>query len=237
MKNSTQILKPDYLTLFLRSIHIFSDLDDSDIDKIKNIIERKHFKKGLIISSQGDMNQPLYLLESGKVRVYKNSPNGKEQVIWLAKPGDVFCIATIFKPLTPANIQAMEDTMAYAIGRTEMQSLVSGSPLLSMNLLRYFAEHLVNFANVIEEVSFSDVSLRLVKMLVKHTRKEDCGEAVCAFTQNEIASMIGTAREVVCRALKKLEAMDIVSVKYQKVIIKDFNRLYGIIVNHQLSGM
>lgn len=229
MAKNVAVLKSDYLSHFLKTIHVFSDLDVSDLEKIKQVIYRKHFKKKEMVFSEGETDVPLYLLEAGKVKVYKNSSTGKEQTLWMPKPGDIFCIVTMFKPSAPANIQAIEDTMAYAIDKKDLHWLINNSPKISFNLLKYFADRLVNFTSMIEDISFSDVSIRLAKLLLEHCIKDDNGADVCPLNQTEIASMVGSAREVVCRALKKMESTGIISVKYSKVLISDISGLRNIL--------
>lgn len=217
----------DCLTEFLASLPAFDGLEGADLERIKGLLRRRHFKAGQPIAYQADPDPPLYLLEMGRAKVFKMSESGKEQVLWIAEPGDVFCLASVFRQMLPANIDAVEDSATYVISGDDMRSLIAAVPHLSVNLFRLAAEHVVAFSNVIEELSLSDVSLRLSHVLIKHGRAGAGGAYVCELSQREMAAMVGSAREVVCRTLKKLESRGLVKVGYRQVEVTE--RLLGLV--------
>jgi CRP/FNR family transcriptional regulator len=223
--------KTDCLSAFIHNIPIFSNLNETEVNEVKKLLYRKKFKKGQIIFAEGDANTPLYLLESGTIRVAKSSAEGKEQVLWVIKPNNVCGLMALFSDQTPAIAVAVDDAMTYAIKRTDVYHLVQNYPKIAFNMLAQLSRQIVNFAGVIEDLSFKNVSTRLAKLILDNSHENPDGQQICDLTQKEMACMVSTAREVICRTLKKFEAKGLIKVGYHKIIISSHEKLSKIADN------
>ena len=228
--NSLYPRKPDYLSSFIRSIRIFSSLNDNEVEQIKNLLYRKICKKGETIFFEGEKDPPLYLVESGAIKIFKTSPEGREKVFRIVNPQEVFCVASTFQNSTPANAAAMQDSMMFAINKEDLIYLISISHNLSFNLIQSLSEKLIKFAAIIEDLSFSDVTNRVIKALKETMMKTEKNEYVCSLTQCEVASIAGTTREVACRVLKKLESMGMIECRYHNICIIKPDRLFDVMI-------
>lgn len=228
--NSLSLSKPDYLSSFIRSIRVFSSLNDDEVEQIKNLLYRKICKKGETIFLEGEKDPPLYLVESGAIKIFKISQEGREQVLRIVNPPELFCVASTFQHSTPANAAAIQDSMLFGINKEDLTYLISISHKLSFNLIQYLSEKLIKFAAIIEDLSFNDVTNRVIKALKETMTKTEKNEHVCNLTQCEVASIAGTTREVVCRVLKKLESTGIIECRYHNIYIIKPDRLFDVMI-------
>ncbi|MCX5717597.1 MAG: Crp/Fnr family transcriptional regulator [Nitrospirae bacterium] len=207
------------LSAFLKSLHIFARLNDNEIEEMKKLLQKKKFKKGQSIFMEGDRDIPVYIVESGKVKAYKCSSCGKEQVVRVVNAGDVLCLATLFCGSTCARTDALEDSIVYAIEKLAMLEFIDRHPSIAVNFLQYFASHMKKFYKLAGDLSLKDVTVRIMGLLLEHSVPNDKGEIVCTLTQKEIALFVGTVREVAGRALKKLQERGLIEMKYDEVVI------------------
>ncbi|MCX5717596.1 MAG: Crp/Fnr family transcriptional regulator [Nitrospirae bacterium] len=229
--SSNELFSPraDCLSAFIHSIPVFSNFNETEINEVKKLLCRKKFKKGQLIFAEGDTDTPLYLLESGRVRIFKSSADGKEQVLWVIKPNNIFGLMALFSDQTPAIAVAVEDAMTYAIQRRDVYSLINVCPKVAINMLTQLSRQIVNFASIIEGLSFKDVSTRLAKLILDNRHENTDGQQICKLTQKEMACMVGTAREVICRRLKEFESKGIIKVRYNHILIENPDKLYELV--------
>lgn len=215
----------DYLSLFLKSFKIFANLDYDELEDIKELVTRQKFKKGQTVFFENESEAPVYFVESGRLKAFKCSTCGKEQIVRIVNPNEIFCIISIFNGCTCAYTEALEDTTVYAIKKSDMRELVQKSAKISFSFLAYLSENVKRLSSLVETLSFKDVALRLAELLIQNSKKNSEGSLSCPFTQKEMASLIGTAREVVQRTLKRLEQQNLIEVKYHEVILLDPDKL------------
>ena len=206
---------------FLESLPYFSNLSSEQIEQVKEGVVELSFPKNEIIFIEGEPCQGLYVVKSGQFRIFKSSPEGREQVLLIAREGDIFNDVPVFDGgSNPASGSALEDSTAYLIPKERMLSLVANCPA-ALNVIRHFATRLRHMTALVEDLSFRSVVSRLAKALLDLAVVEGGPSPVRRLTQDEMAAMIGTVRDVVGRALRTLEKKGAIKMEGQRILIVD----------------
>ena len=151
---------------FLHSVPYFSALGSEEIRRIAKKTFEHSFTKGEILFLEGESCHDLYLVKSGRVRIFKSSPQGREQVLRIARQGDSFNDVPVFDGgPNPASASALEPSIVYVIPRESLLSLVVDCPT-AQAIIKLFAARLRHLTTVVEDLSFRSVVGRLAKMLL-----------------------------------------------------------------------
>lgn len=206
----------------LKGIPYFARLSRPDLERIRGLVFEQSFSKGQILFLEGDPCRAMYAIRSGRVKIFKTSPEGKEQVLKIIGPGETFNEVPIFDGgPNPASAQALEETTLYGLRKEDMRSLIEERPTIALAVLQVFAEKLRYFTRLVEDLSFRTVISRLAKLLFQMAEEQGSAPLRQRLTQQELAAMVGTAREVVARALKALEAKGAIRMDRHRIVIVD----------------
>lgn len=206
----------------LKSIPYFHDLDATALERLRASLSEVRLDKGQILFTEGEPAQAMYIVRSGQVKIFKLSPDGREQVLRLAGPGDCFNEVPVFDDgPNPANVQAVESSLLWAIRRTDMRRLVEEHPAIAIGFLRAFAGKLRYLTRKVEDLSFRSVTSRVAKLLLEIAEEDGRGGLRLRrqFTQQEMAAVVGTAREMIGRAFKALEKEGAIKLDRHRVVI------------------
>lgn len=159
---------------------------------------------GAILLMEGDACPGMFFVASGRLRIYRSSEKGREQILRIAGPGESFNEVPVFDGgPNPASVDAMEDSLLYAIGVAEMQALIGEQPALALGILRVFAEHQRALVDLVEQLALHHVASRVARLLLG--RFDSGTRAIDDLPQQQLGAMVGAAREVVARVLKTME--------------------------------
>ena len=209
---------------FLRHIPYFQRLDDAQLEQIRPLVTERDYDRGEIVILEGDDCEAIYFVKTGRVKVFKTSPEGREQVLRIMKPGDTFNEVPVFDGgPNPASVEALDPASLYVLPSDEMQRLMLEIPAVSKNVIRILASRLRHLVELVEDLSFRHVTGRVAKILLQHSVDASSGGG--RLTQQEMATMAGTAREMVGRALKGLEQTGAIKVERGRIVIVDKNAL------------
>jgi CRP/FNR family transcriptional regulator len=206
----------------LRAIPYFKDLDARTLQRMRASMFDLRLEKGQILFTEGEPAQAMYVVRSGQVKISKLSPDGREQVLRIATAGDCFNEVPIFdEGPNPANAEAIEPATLWGIRLTDMRRLAEEHPAIAIGFLRAFAAKLRYFTRKVEDLSFRSVTSRVAKLLLEIA--EDDGQGGLRlkqqFTQQEMAAVVGTAREMIGRAFKVLEKEGAIKLDRHRVVI------------------
>jgi CRP-like cAMP-binding protein len=205
----------------LKTINYFAGLDTEDLESIQRYISEKTIEKGELFLFEGEWSDYLYFLMGGLVKVYKTSPNGKEQILHIAPPGESLNDVSTFDGGTnQASMIAMTPVILYAIRKEDLTTILQAHSRIYINILKALAYRIRRDSNLVEELSSSQVSGRLAKLLLGKYAGEEATVGLW-LTQQDMASMIGTCREVVNRSLKIMEEKGAIRLKRHRVIVLD----------------
>lgn len=210
----------------LRKTPYFADLSESCLNAITQITVQRSYRRGDFVFHEGDACEGLHVVRSGRVRVYKISPEGREQVLLVAEPGEAFNEVAVFDGgPNPASVEALEPTVLLLLPKTALLAVVEAEPEVGRAFTRVFASHLRRLALLVEELSFKTVAGRVARILLDQLPGPSAGaagqQAPHRLTQREIAAMAGTAREVVARVLKALEQQGAIHVERGRIVVVD----------------
>jgi CRP/FNR family transcriptional regulator len=205
---------------FLKSILYFSDLGLAELEAIRKLVFEKTADRAEMVLLEGEPAANLYFLALGVVKVFKTSAEGKEQILSIVRPGESFNDVPIFDGgSNPASAQAMGPVLLYGIKKNDMEAILGDHPQIALNVIKVLARRVRHLVSLVEDLSFKHVISRVAKILLEHIGGET-GRGP-RLTQQEMAAMAGTAREVVGRSLKALEEEGAIKLDRHRIVITD----------------
>ena len=220
----------------LQKVPLFADLSDTEIKFLAQRAVPRQFSPGELIFSEGEPCAGLWVIEAGRVRIFKSSPTGREQVLAIEAPGNSVAELPVFDGGNyPASAAAVDDTTLLFVSKQEFHSLCLVHPKVALKVLRVVGKRLRTLVAIIEELSFTTVRSRLISLLLRLARqgsKTAAGvEIQLPASNQELAAQIGTVRELVSRNMSRLQAEGLIRIEGRSVIIPDLPALEG-----QLEG-
>jgi CRP/FNR family transcriptional regulator len=204
-------------TAFLSQVDYFQGLPEAALARLTALAIEVRLTPGQTLFVQGEPCAGLYLVRRGRIRIYRAAPDGREQVLRVARPGESFAEVPVFDGGTaPASAEAMELSTVYLLPTTSLITLVGSSPEIALGVLRVFAQRLRHLTMLVEDLSFRHVTSRVAKLLLQRAVDEPDAPRL---TQQEMAAMIGTAREVVARSLRSLEQQGAIQLRRGNIAI------------------
>ena len=203
---------------FLKSIPYFSELSPADLDSVRQLVFERTAERGEVILLEEETAEALYFVASGAVKVFKTSAEGKEQILSIVRPGDSFNDVPVFDDgPSPASAEAMGPVTLYGIRKLDFADILRDYPQVAFNVIRVLADQIRQLVSLVEDLSFRHVIGRVVKILLNNAG--DGSSPAPRLTQQEMAAMAGTAREVVARSLKTLEEEGMIKLERHRIVI------------------
>ena len=201
--------------VFLAALPYFQGLRPEEIEAVRGYIFERRYDRNEVIIMEGEPCQAAYFVAQGRAKIVKTSEEGREQVLRVMRHGDSFNDVPVFDGgPNPATAVALEETLIWGIPKDRLLELVRNNPKVAENVLRVFSQRLRQLVALVEDLAFRHVTARLAKMLLEH---EPEGER--RLTQQEMAALVGTAREMVGRGLKALEALGAIKIDRKRIVI------------------
>lgn len=205
---------------YLQSSTYFSGLSSEELVSLKRHIFEKSVARGEIVLFEGEPAKAVYFVISGVVKIFKTSTDGKEQILYLARPGDSFNDVPVFDGgLSLAGAEALTQAVLYGIGKSDLEASLQEYPVLAANVFHVLSQRIEQVISLVEDLSFRRVTGRVAKILLENT--EDSNGQKHRLTQQEMAAMAGTAREMIGRSLKLLEDEGKVRLERNRIVITD----------------
>jgi len=210
----------------LKRLFHFRLLKEEQVDDLAAISSIHKYQAGELIFSQGEEARSFFILLGGKVQIYKISREGKEMILHLFGPGDIFAEVPVFSgiPQYPANSLCIEDTEVLAIQGAPFQALVRQNPDVGLSLLSVFAQRLHKFSEIIEDLSLRAVDSRLAKYLLSVSENSP-DKAVIYIHKKTLAAILGTIPETLSRTFKKLADQQLIQVDDNRIHLLDRGQL------------
>ena len=213
---------------FLKSIPYFTVMNTAELEAIKSSFSEKTVQRGEVILLEGNLSDTLFFVAAGAVKVFKTSAQGKEQILNIARPGEALNDVPVFDGgANPVSAQALGPVTLYGIKKDKLQSLMQQYPKIALNTSKVLAGRMRQLVTLVEDLSFRHVLGRVTKILLEHA--SNGAGANDHLTQQEMAAMAGTAREVVARSLKVLEEQGHIRLERHRIIIADKKSLEEIV--------
>jgi CRP/FNR family transcriptional regulator len=231
MRNiSQQKGEPVNLDTHIAAIPLFKDLSKNQHQALARIALNRSFRKGQTIFSEGDEGTGFYAILSGRVKIFKLSPEGKEQIFHLFGTGEIFGEVPVFTGQGyPAHAEACIQSSLLFFPRTAFIELIKKDPSLSLNMLAVLSSRLRRLAALIEDLSLKEVPGRLAAyLLYVSSRERNPDEFDLNIPKNQLASILGTIPETLSRILNKMNRQKLISSKGSRIRILNRTILEGI---------
>jgi len=218
----------------LKKCSLFSGLAPAELEQIRIIAKAKHYARQEIIFSEGEPATGFYVIWEGKIKLYKLSAAGKEQILHLASAGECVAEAAMFSGTSyPATAEALTQTKLLYFPKADFLRLIKENPQLSLNMIATLSKLLRRFNRLVEELALKDVSARLARYLVELTlnnglKLEPKTTVELDMSKSQLAAKLGTISETLSRTLKKLAENQVIQVKKNKITILDPQALHDI---------
>src|SRR5262250_1135078 len=211
----------------LRKTPLFASLTEAEMRALAARTARKRFQKDEQLFAEDDPCTGLYLVAAGKIRIFKLSPSGREQILAVEGPGSSFAELPVFDGNNyPAATSATEDTDVLFVSRRDFQNCCREHADVALKVIAVVGSRLRRLVGIIEELSFTTVRQRLIALIL---RLAEAGgvpstEGIrieLTKSHQDLAAELGTVRELVSRNLSRLEAEGLLDVEGRKIVVKD----------------
>ncbi len=207
----------------LRIIELFSQLADKHLDKLAEISAPRRFAKGEILFSEGDPATGFYVILKGRIKVYKLSLDGKEQVLHLFGGGEIVGEVPVFAGgRYPAHAEALEASEGLFISRDDFLQLIQSEPTLALSMLAILSKRLRRFTYLIEDLSLKEVPGRLAAYLLMASERRDGIDTIhLDISKGQLASVLGTIPETLSRILTRMAQRQLIRVDGRAITLLD----------------
>ncbi len=215
----------------IRKAPLFSALDDEASEALKRSMAEVNLGRGQVLFREGDAGDKLYVVAEGKVKLGRTSTDGRENLLAILGPGEMFGELSLFDPgPRTATATAVTDTQIFALGHADLTTWVSGRPEVALSLLKQISSRLRRTNEVIGDLVFSDVPGRVAKALLDLSSRfgvesEDGVHVGHDLTQEELAQLVGASRETVNKALADFAGRGWIRLEARAVVLLDLERL------------
>ena len=207
----------------LRSLPLFESLEDGELDKVAAIAEFRPLDRGQVLFRQGEAVRGMYFVLSGRMKIYKLSPDGKEHILHIVNPGQGFAEAALFMEGYPAYAQAISKSETLCLPKDAFLGLLSRHPRISLGIVASMSRYLRLFAEQIEDLSLKDVSSRLARWLLHRSAEVGRDFWELDITKGQLANQLGTVSETLSRTLRKFQDAGWLQVrgKFMKILDRE----------------
>lgn len=210
---------------------IFQGVEPRAITALINQLHMVEFPRGHTIYVEGDPGDRLYIIITGKVKLGRRSADGREKLLTIIGPSDMFGTLSMFDPgPRMANATTITEVCAVSMDRDAMRAWITDRPQIAEQLLRVLARRLRRTNNDLADLIFTDVPGRVAKQLLQLAQQFGAQEAGAMrvthdLTQEEIAQLVGASRETVNKALSEFARRGWIQLEGKSVLIHDPERL------------
>jgi CRP-like cAMP-binding protein len=187
------------------SIPLFNGLAEEQLQELATIVVDREFRRGQTIFLEGEEGNGFYVVNTGKVKIFKLSPDGKEQIIHIFGSGEPFAEVPVFAGQRfPASAEALEDSRLFFFPRAGFLELIRRHPSLALNMLAVLSKRLRQLAGLVEDLSLKEVPARLAAYLLYQSEHREEPEFALDIPKGLLASLLGTIPETLSRILAKM---------------------------------
>ncbi len=219
------------------SVPYFARLGEPERRALADRLERRVHAKGEMLFSEGDTCPGIHLVESGQLKLYKTSDDGREHMLRLLEPGHHFGEAVVFAGSAyPVSVRALRDSVVHLLPRGQVEELLRSSPAFALEVVRYLSRVIEGLIRKVGDLTLKDVRRRLATVLLdwalERGRPAPAGvEVELPVSQEQLAALVGTVREQISRGLSRLEESGLLEVAPggRLVWIRDLDRLRDLV--------
>ena len=205
----------------IKSVPFFTQLAEGELEVIRSLATEKHYPKNAVVLSEGEMGDSLYMIQSGKVKVFISDQEGREMILKLLGPGDFFGeMSMIDKQPRSASVTTVESSVFLLLTHSNFEKCVERVPRIATLVMRVLAQRIREADKKIGTLAMMDVYGRVASTLLELS-VYDNGKLMVSekLSQQDLANMVGASREMVNRILKDLADRGFISVESKSITI------------------
>lgn len=209
-------LRTTAIAATFRSCQLFSGLPIADLETIASFSTLRTLPKDAYLFREGAPSEGFYVVQKGAINVHRISASGKEQVIYVFRPGESMAEASLASDRGyPANARAIESSGVIVVPKAQFLALIGRRPDLGLRMLASMSQHLRVLVGLVEDLTLKDVETRFVNWLVKRCPKHATGAADVrlASTKRVLAAELSTSSESLSRTFAKLRDEELVQIR------------------------
>ncbi|OFL66292.1 MULTISPECIES: Crp/Fnr family transcriptional regulator [unclassified Brevibacterium] len=217
----------------VRSAALFAGLDDEATNALVKYMKPRSLRRTAVLFHEGDSGDELYIVSSGKLKVGRESEDGRESLLSVVGPGEIIGELALFDPgPRSSTVTAVSQTELLSLKHDDLIAWLEDRPQAAMNLLRALAQRLRRTNETVGDLVFSDVPGRVAKALLDLNRRfgrpaPDGSLVQHDLTQEELAQLVGASRETVNKALADFAQRGWIRLEARAVVILDMDRLHN----------
>lgn len=200
----------------------------------KDLVVRQYAAREFI-AAEGEPCRGFFVLLSGRARIFRSGADGREQILRLLAPGDTFGEVPVFDGgPNPATVEALDLSDVALVPSAAFRLVVARYPEVAAALLEHFARRLRSFTELVEQISLQTVQQRIARYLYMTAREEgvDSPDGIVVprtITQQDLAALVGSVREVVSRTMRVMEEDGVVEIRRKEILVRDIAALRALI--------
>ncbi|WP_315081374.1 Crp/Fnr family transcriptional regulator [uncultured Clostridium sp.] len=211
--------------LCVSKVSIFENLNNEELIEVVKTINHNEYSKGDIIFTEGSTANTLYFINKGKIKLYKYTKDGKEQILHILSEGDLFGELNLIKPSKYGfNSKSIVNSKICTLTKDEMKDIIMRNPEIGIKVLETVVERLAKVESLVQNLATNDVDSRMAYLLIDLI--ERYGETIeknisikLPLSREDMANYIGVTRETISRKLKKFEDEKLIKIVGTKNII------------------
>lgn len=209
----------------LGKIQLFQQCSEEELTEISQLLTYQAVKKKQVLFHESDPCDVIYFITEGRIKVYKTTKDGREQIVNLLSEGDMFPLVGLYGgDVYPATAEVVESGQIYSMNVSLFVKFLEENPTLSVKLLKELERKIKELQRRLTDVLSKDISEKIYNMLcslakTKGTPTEDGYVLEIELTHQEIADMVGTTRETASRTLSQLKKDEKIKMNQQRIIV------------------
>ena len=207
----------------LEKISLFAGLSKVDLDAVSNLAVTRNFPKNTLVMCEGDQSDSLYVVLSGKVKVFLSDEEGKEVTLNMQGEGEYFGeLALLDEAPRSASVMTAEATKLAVISKRSFDECMKNNPEIAVKIMRGLARRLRELTENVRSLALMDVYGRVARLLLELAKEKEGTKVIPQkLTQRDIASMVGASREMVSRILRDLSVGGYITIEHKIITINE----------------
>lgn len=207
----------------LGNIPLFSPLAEKDLRAIASHAVTKTYPKNTVIIHEGDHTDSLYVILSGKVKIFLTDEHQKEVIVDIQRAGEHFGeLALLDEAPRSASVMTLEPSTLLIISKAEFESCLARHPKIAVSLIKGLTQRLRNTTETVKSLALMDVYGRIARTLLNLAQEQDGRYVITEkLTHQDLASMVGASREMVSRIMKDLAKGGYIKIEGHRITVKE----------------
>ncbi|NOZ50613.1 MAG: Crp/Fnr family transcriptional regulator [Chloroflexi bacterium] len=204
----------------LSTIELFQDLSEREQEELDRITTMSTVRRGKVLYRPDEMGEVLFILKSGRVQLYRISPEGKKLVITTLDNGSLFGeMALLGQQMHNTFAEAMTDCTICVMSRSDLERLILQQPLVALRMLEITGRRLRDAESRLEDMAFKSIPARISSVLLRLAGADR--DEISGFTHQDLAEMVGTYRETATQVLNDMKSKGLIDIGRKRLLIRD----------------